>query len=373
MNRCKRSIRFLEMRLVNLLGDTWVGRFGICCFTLRSNSSIAGFCYSAPTIWIGWRALWSTSPVAHWFMLESPLSKLLRRFPPRSFSRGSPIKPAASGMVLRFTLSLASPMTSTYFGKRVSWTGLVDLLLRQILALWNSYGVIGETHWVQRELLGVLFKFNFENPRDGAEAEAEAEAEGSQLLLELGSFDWLPPETLAQHQMNVEIGHWTRGDANRKSKITTFVVADGCSFWRVVVYGPLFQNVKHCWIMEERSFHRFIPNCRMILLAGFRIAWRETDPTIKTIVADVAIDFDSIARILSRASCCILGLLLSAFDDIYAGFSVSCWANGDVFGDRRWIGKIRGYQKAIDRWWGETFPKNLGFGLWQSSHIAANG
>ena len=60
---------------------------------------------------------------------------------------------------------------------------------------------------MQRELLGVLFKFNFENPRDGAEAEAEAEAEGSQLLLELGSFDWLPPETLAQHQMNVEIGH----------------------------------------------------------------------------------------------------------------------------------------------------------------------
>jgi len=60
---------------------------------------------------------------------------------------------------------------------------------------------------VQRELLGVLFKFNFENPRDEAEAEAEAEAEGSQLLLELGSFDWLPPETLAQHQMNVEIGH----------------------------------------------------------------------------------------------------------------------------------------------------------------------
>lgn len=58
---------------------------------------------------------------------------------------------------------------------------------------------------MQRELLGVLFKFNFENPRDGAEAEAEAE--GSQLLLELGSFDWLPPETLAQHQMNVEIGH----------------------------------------------------------------------------------------------------------------------------------------------------------------------
>lgn len=56
---------------------------------------------------------------------------------------------------------------------------------------------------MQRELLGVLFKFNFENPRDGAEAEAE----GSQLLLELGSFDWLPPETLAQHQMNVEIGH----------------------------------------------------------------------------------------------------------------------------------------------------------------------
>lgn len=35
----------------------------------------------------------------------------------------------------------------------------------------------------------------------------EAGTEGSHLLFALDSFDWLPPETLGKHQMNVEIGH----------------------------------------------------------------------------------------------------------------------------------------------------------------------